>query len=272
MTTLGFDRLQHLVRVPATLAGRRYRFLVDTGIGITVISSTVADQVGTVVTGDTFTGRRMSGQEVQVDLVRLPRIALGDYVIEDHLAGVADLGDPDEFAGILGPSFFEEHTVTTDPDAMTLTVQARADFVADGPEVELEVRRQGASVDPFTRLVLPSGREILVEVDTGSDSLILDTRFARDCGVELSGPGVTTKTGVDETGYEWTRRWVTVAGSVYLAGAPETAQVSPRVQFQDIIHDGLVGSSYLERYRTTLDATGGRLVLGRRRAAAETEL
>lgn len=51
---------------------------------------------------------------------------------------------------------------------------------------------------------------------------------------------------------------------VHLAAAPETAQVSPRVQFQGIIHDGLVGSSYLERFRMTFDVTGSRLVLAAR--------
>ncbi|HWD78282.1 MAG TPA: hypothetical protein VG497_05365, partial [Kribbella sp.] len=108
--------------------------------------------------------------------------------------------------------------------------------------------------------------EVTVEVDTGSDSLILDTRFAADCGVDLDGPGVTTRTGTDETGYAWTRHWVTISGSVHLAAAPDTAQVAPRVQFQEIIHDGLVGAGYLERFRMTFDVTGSRLVLAPLRA------
>ena len=109
--------------------------------------------------------------------------------------------------------------------------------------------------------MLPNGRTITVEIDTGSPDLILDTRFMADCGVEPDGPAVETTTGTDETGYEWTRRFVTIAGSVHLADAPGTAQAQPRVQFQDIVHDGLVGTAYLERYRFSLDITGGRLVL-----------
>jgi hypothetical protein len=271
MTTVAFDRVQHLVRVPLTVGDLACRFLVDTGIGITVLSSALADRLDVAPTGETFVGRRMSGQALQVPLVRVPRIALGDYVVEEHLAGIADLGDandPAGFAGILGPAFFEEHVVTTDPRALTLTVQQRDRYQPDGPVVPLDVRRESASVDPFARLVLPSGREITVEVDTGSDSLILDLRYVADCDVDLAGPDVTTRTGTDETGYEWTRHWVTIAGSVHLAAAPETAQKAPRVQFQEIIHDGLVGAGYLERYRTTFDVTGARLVLG----GSETEL
>ena len=120
------------------------------------------------------------------------------------------------------------------------------------------------SEDPFVQLVLPSGREICVEVDTGSGSLILDTRFLADCAVDLGSPEVTTNTGTDETGYEWTRHWVTIGGSVHLAAAPETAQKAPRVQFQSIIHDGLVGADYLERYRLSFDVSGARMILGPR--------
>ncbi|WP_328998031.1 retropepsin-like domain-containing protein [Kribbella sp. NBC_00709] len=269
MTSIGFDRLQHLVRVRVTTGGRDWPFLVDTGIGITVISSAIADHLDPAMTGETFSGRRMSGQVVETPLVRVPRMELGDHVVDGHVAGMVDLGDPNDpnaFAGILGPTFFEGQVVTTDPDAMTLTVQPRETFVADGPEIPLEVRREPVSADPFARLVLPNGREISVEVDTGSDSLILDTRFAVDCGVDLDGPDVLTRTGTDETGYAWTRHWVTVAGSVHLAAAPETAQASPRAQFQNIIHDGLVGTGYLDRYRMSFDITGSRLVLGERRA------
>jgi predicted aspartyl protease len=263
--TVGFDRVQHLVRVHLMLGGTPYRFLVDTGIGLTVVSSAVARRA--VEIGETFTGRRMSGQSIETPLVRLPLAELGDYQVDEHVAGVADLGasgGPNGFDGILGPGFFEQHAVTTDPDAETLTVQPRESFEVDGPEVPLDVRRESVSADPFAQLVLPSGREICVEVDTGSDSLILDTRFAADCGVELDGPGVETRSGTDETGHNWTRQWVTIPGSVHLVAAPETAQDSPRVQFQGIIHDGLVGASYLDRFRMTFDVTGSRLVLAAR--------
>lgn len=259
-----FDRVQHLVRVPVSVGGVRYPFLVDTGIGVTVVSSAIAARPDVRPTGESFAAERMSGQSVGVDLVRLPILDLGGYAVDGHLAGVADLGPsdgPNGFAGLLGPSFFEHHVVTTDARAMTLTIRPAEQFDEPGTEIPLDVRRNGPSVDPFVTLVLPSGREVVVEVDTGSNTLILDTRFMAECGVSPDDPGVETKTGVDETGYRWTRRWATVAGSVHLAAAPQTVQAAPRVQFQDIIHDGLVGTDYLERYRLHFDITGARMIL-----------
>jgi hypothetical protein len=257
-----FDRVHHLVRVPARLGGDRYQFLVDTGIGVTIVSSAIAARSDVQPTGGSFAAQRMSGQSIEVDLVRLPLLDLAGYAVDGHVAGVADLGDidgPNGFAGIIGPSFFENHVVTTDSRVMTLTVRPAGGFDEEGAEAPLDIRRHGLSVDPFTTLVLPSGREVVVEVDTGSNNLILDTRFLADCGVD--DDGVTTRTGVDETGFHWTRRWATAAGEVYLAAAPQTAQSQPRVQFQDIIHDGLIGTDYLERYRLHFDLTGARMIL-----------
>ena len=259
-----FDRVQHLIRVPVALAGDGYRFFVDTGIGVTVVSSAIADRPDVRPTGESFAGRRMSGQLVETPLVRLPPLTLGGYQVDEVIAGVVDLGESEGdngFDGIIGPQFFAGHVVTTDPAAMTLTIEPADQFTVDGFAIPLEIREHGISVDPFVTLVLPSGREVVVEVDTGSDTLILDMRFMADCGVEADGEGVSVKTGVDETGYHWTRYWATAKGSVHLAAAPETAQTQPRVMFQEIIHDGLIGSEYLGRYRSSFDVTGARLIL-----------
>ena len=259
-----FDRVQHLVRVPVGIGEERFRFLVDTGIGLSVVSSAFASRADVAEIGETFDARRMSGQVVAVPLVRLPELRIGDLSVLPHIAGVVDLGPedgPGGFDGLLGPGAFLDEVVTTDPAESTLTFTPRDDFVVDGRVVPLTVHREGPSYDPFVSLTLPSGRSIWVEVDTGSPDLILDTRFMADCGVEAGGSGVETTTGVDETGFAWTRHFATIEGSVALSAAPETAQSSPRVQFQEIVHDGLIGTQYLERFRFSLDAGGQRLVL-----------
>ncbi|GAA4356106.1 retropepsin-like aspartic protease [Angustibacter luteus] len=270
-STTAFDRVGHMVRVPVALAGEKHRFLVDSGIGVTVVSPQIAARSDVRLTGETFTGRRMSGQELTLPIVQLPELRLGDYSIHGHRAVVADLGPvdgPTGFAGILSPRFFAGNAVTTDPDAMSLTVRPVAGLDEQGYVIPLQMRAEGPALTPFAVLILPSGREIEVEVDTGSQNTILDVQYLDECGVDLAHASVTTTTGVDETGHEWTRHWSTIAGQVHLKGAPETAQPEPRVQFQEIIHDGLIGTDYLERYRVTLDAVGARLILSPRTTTA----
>jgi hypothetical protein len=254
--TVTFDRFAHLLRVPAQVGGESRRFLVDTGIGVTVVSSDVGARSDVTALGQNYAGRRMSGQVVEAPLVRLPEVVVGGHRAEQRVAGVFDLGT--EFDGILSPAFFEPYALTIDPVCRTLTI---GDPPADGVTVPLDVRRDGPSVAPFVSLVLPSGRTITVEVDTGSETLILDPRFMADCGLSPDDRALETETGTDETGYDWTRRHATVKGSVHLAGAPQTAHDAPRVIFQDIIYDGLVGTDYLERFRLTVDFAGERLIL-----------
>ena len=101
---IGFDRFNHLVRVPVRVGADVYRFLVDTGIGITVVSSAVAARGDVRQTGESLAVQRMSGQEIRSPLVRLSALRLGDHTVEDHLAAVADLSD--DFDGIIGPAFY----------------------------------------------------------------------------------------------------------------------------------------------------------------------
>jgi hypothetical protein len=258
MTVVGFDRVAHLIRVPVRLGDDELHFLVDTGIGVTGVSERLSARPDVEALAETYAGRRMSGQLVEAPLVRLPNLAVGDYAVDGHVAVSVDLGEG--FDGILGPAYFADRIVTTDPAAGTFTVHEPGETV-EGMDLPLDVHRDEFSADPFVELVLPSGRTVLVEVDTGSDCLILDSRFMAECGLEVGGPGVTAREGVDETGHPYVRYDAALAGAVHLKAAPETAQDAPKVIFQEIIHDGLVGSDYLYRYRFSFDLAGSRLVL-----------
>jgi hypothetical protein len=74
ITSVAFDRAGHLARVPVEMDGDPHRFLVDTGIGVTVVSPLLVARPDVRETGETFTGQRMSGQSLTLPLVRLPAI------------------------------------------------------------------------------------------------------------------------------------------------------------------------------------------------------
>jgi hypothetical protein len=257
-----YQQVEHLVRIEATLGTQACRFLVDSGIGLTIVATTTADAVGAKPVDQTFTGRRMSGQEVVVPLVRLPSLDAGGRRFDDHLAGVLDMGDvtgEEGFDGILGLDLFADLCVTVDPVDRTISLMDAAP--PEGLVVPVEVERDGPSVAMYTRLELPSGRVVRVEVDTGSGSLILDDSLMADCGITPDSPAVNAQTGTDETGHDYIRRFVTISGSVRVPGLPETTHDRPRVQFQRIMYDGLVGTAFLNRFRHTFDVSGERIVL-----------
>jgi hypothetical protein len=264
-----FDRYQngHVISVPVRVGGSvSTRFILDTGIGLNIISSDLCRRLGFEPTGATHVGQRMSGQAISVPLTNVSSIELGSYRQDDALAGMLDLNGfvpPDaHIEGFLSPRFFEPRPFTLNPIAQT--VRFEQDLSTGPPshppvEVPVKVVRDGPSVELFVDLRLPSGTEVSVEVDTGSDALILDTRFMEELGLRKTGSGVTKREGMDETGREYTRYFAQLAGSVSLVHAPVITQTNPPVIFQDIIYDGLVGDSFLKSYEVTYDLTRARL-------------
>jgi 2-methylisocitrate lyase-like PEP mutase family enzyme len=53
--TVPFRRLEHLVTVPVSVDGLEARFVLDTGIGVTLLSSALAASVGCAPDGRNFT-------------------------------------------------------------------------------------------------------------------------------------------------------------------------------------------------------------------------
>lgn len=264
-----FNRLRHFLTVPITAEGVATRFVLDTGIGLTLLSSSLCERLGVDPTGDVFRGRRMSGQEVAVDLTRIDSLRFGPLERRDLEVGVLDLdGFPVDFAdigGFLSLAVLAEQPFTVDygrGQVVLETAETLAARLEDGFAVEVSVERNGPSVDAFLPLTIPGGRSIAVEVDTGSDTLILDEGFAAEVGVDLESPGVRRVEGTDETGGSFTRYFARLTGGIHPTDAPEIVQEDSDVMFQRIVHDGLVGDAFLRRQPVTYDLPRSRIVFG----------
>lgn len=248
-----FERIAHLVVVPVELNGVETHFVVDSGIGFTIVRDTFE---GCLPSDETFTGKRMSGHEVTMPLGVAPSLRFGELVQRDVEVGLLDMrGFPDELAdvgGFLSLAFFAETPFTVDYPQRRVVVGAPREGVA----LHCRVDRDGPSVAMHLPLTLPDGREIEVEVDMGSDALILDERF-----LELASSEVRRVDGTDETGHAYTRRFAQLVGAVHPTGAPELTQENPDAMFQSIIYDGLLGDGFLRRFAVTFDVAAGSISL-----------
>ncbi len=263
----------HLLSVPARVGGSAdVRLLFDTGIGVSVLSSALAAAAGCRPTGETFTGRRMSGQEVVVPLSRLGSLELGSHRASDVPVGILDLLPPRasrpagfaEVEGIVSPGLLDGRAFTLDGPNRSLVLEddrSMADRLRRGTSIPLRVDRTGPAVDLFVDLDLPSGSRATVEVDTGSGALTLHSRYMLELGVRPGDPGVRTVEGVDETHHAFTRHFARIDGPVRFSGAPTSARGAGEVMFQEIIYDGLVGSTYLLGSAVTFDPRGSRAVV-----------
>ena len=174
------------------------------------------------------------------------------------------MGLPEELSeikGILSLKFFEDLPFTLDFNSHNLIGENEASLlprVECGIAVPVVVKKDGPSTDIFIHLKLPSGKIINVEVDTGSDILILNENFMEELGVIKESNSVKKVEGTDETGNRFTRYLSNISGTISLDG--RIYQSNPEVMFQRILHEGIIGHSFLRRYIVTLDLPRSRMI------------
>jgi len=262
-----FDYLHHLVTVPVVAGETPTRFAFDSGIGLTLLSEAFAASIGCVPNGKTFTGRRMSGQEVTTPLGSVESLVFGSAHREQIDVGLFDTSafpaGFEELGGFLSLAFFEDSPVTVDYPAGTVVLEDEESLsarAASGTVLDVHVERTGLATDVYLPFDVAGQRALSLEVDMGSDCLILDERFAPLVGVDLAGDDVRRVDGEDETGHAYTRTFATLHGALRPAGAPGLSQADPPVMFQKIIHDGLVGDSFLRNFAVTYDVANARMI------------
>jgi hypothetical protein len=263
---VAFEYLAHVLTMPVRVGEIETRFIFDTGIGPSLISEALAARVGCTPDGSTFTGRRMSGQAVTIALGSLGSLQLGTSNLHDLPVGIFDMhamAGLDGVEGFLSLSYFRTIPVTIDYPAGLLVIEDEASLAlryAAGTPVTVRVEYDGCSTDLLLGIDLPGGRPITVEVDTGSDTLILNQTLASVVGIDLHDNNVRKFEGTDETGHEFVRYFTTLSGDVSVTGAHLIRAADPQVMFQEIIYDGLVGDKFLRNFTTTYDLPNSRMI------------
>jgi hypothetical protein len=266
-----FDYLRHLVTVPVVVNGStEARFVLDSGIGLTIVSESLAEATGSALTGCSYVGTRMSGQSVTIPVGTVSSLPIGAMQRDELEVGVLDMSAfPPEFDGIGGfiaLGFFRGRPFTLDYPRQTLVLETEETLLeraASGTPLDVRIERDEHSITAFLPLTIPGGKSVSVEVDMGSDSLILDVSLAAEVGVELDDPNVRRVEGVDETGHRFTRYFTRIEGEIHPTDAPDFVQQNPDLMFQEIIYDGLLGHSFLRNFIVTYDLHDSRLILAR---------
>lgn len=244
--------------IPVRIMERDEKFIFDTGIGPNAISSSLSAKLSLKNEGS-FAGKRMSGQEVEMPLVKIKDISVSQVKRKDLRAGVFDFtGMPTELAdisGFISPSFFENNVFTVSYRRREIIIRDDITDLSTGDVdhlVPVEIHWDHPSVTIFLNIVNPVGEVMKVEVDTGSSSLILDTKFMNR--LDLSEEETSNiLEGTDEMGSEYRRHFNSLIGRICLEKAPGVFQDNPKVIFQDIIYDGLIGDQFFSRFEVSYD-------------------
>src|SRR5262245_36246005 len=127
MVEVSFEYVQHLVTVPVTVNDVETRFVLDSGLGLTLVSTQLARAAGCVPTGETFTGRRMSGQDVTLPLATASSISFGGIEVLEVDFGVLDMSPFSEdlagIGGFLSLAWFAKRPFTVDYRRRAIVVE-----------------------------------------------------------------------------------------------------------------------------------------------------
>jgi hypothetical protein len=133
VTSVTIQTVNNRFLVPVVLKeNQKVTFLLDTGANITVVTPDTARRAGIELSGAApkSKARMASGQEVEVSLVRVKSLRVGQARIDNLAVAVYEIGVVDGNAkpplvvdGFLGADFVGRFAMTLDPRAGTLTLQ-----------------------------------------------------------------------------------------------------------------------------------------------------
>lgn len=257
--------VSHLITVPVKVNGSiESRFILDTGIGLNLISESFCKRLNCKKSGS-YTGKRMSGQEITIPLSKVDSILLGAHKLENVEVGVfPDMVD--KIDGFLSLGYFENTPFTIDYKQGLVILENENSLKLrrkSGQVVSLERKQDQSTLDVFLSMQIPDGSVAKVLVDTGSDSLILHERYMDRLHIKPDSPDVKKVEGKDETQHVYARYFTKIQGSVFPAQALQMKLENPKVMFQKIIYDGLVGHSYFKNFIATYNFPNDEMILSK---------
>jgi hypothetical protein len=247
-----------MVILPATVGGTISAHVIfDTGAGLDILAPSLIEKVHGKPAGQ-FTGFRMTGERLDIPLFIVPELSVGPMEKKNALVGSWDVLDKLHLDGIVSLNDFREQPVTFD-FVNKVVIFETADSLAQrrGAETSVPVRfddQRGITLDVFADFLI-GDQPAQCEIDTGSPSATVTSRYMEHLGIEKEGKGVRkierrTVAGAMQTRYD------TSLPQISLAAAPQISLAPAPASFSDIIYDCVVGLDFWSGRALTVDIPG----------------
>jgi hypothetical protein len=247
-----------MVILPATVGGTISAHVIfDTGAGLDILAPSLIEKVHGKPAGQ-FTGFRMTGERLDIPLFIVPELSVGPMEKKNALVGSWDVLDKMHLDGIVSLNDFREQPVTFD-FVNKVVIFETADSLAQrrGAETSVPVRfddQREITLDVFADFLI-GDQPAQCEIDTGSPSATVTSRYMEHLGIEKEGKGVRkierrTVAGAMQTRYD------TSLPQISLAAAPQISLAPAPASFSDIIYDCVVGLDFWSGRALTVDIPG----------------
>lgn len=261
----------NVILVPVTLNDSvKSTFIFDTGGGINVLSHKLAKKLNFKASGS-YSGKRMSGQKLCMSTGKINSLSFGSLRKKDVAVANWDLKSflPDSptyknVEGVLSLTYFVDRPFTLDYKHKQIILESNdslQDRLSNGKVSPIKVVTK-KEIDTAIFLPVKVGRKnkAEVEVDTGSNHFILDTSYMEKLGINQNDKTLVVRIGHDQTNHKYKRFYKDLKQSISINSCPSVKQAGPKVMFQKIIYDGLIGKDFLKEYATTFDLKNSRMI------------
>ena len=240
--------------VPVTLPnGKRARFAFDTGAGLDVVSSKLAKELSLNVSSK-FTGHRMSGEEITLDLATISALQFAGLTKSDWTVGITDIFDklPPELAvdGAISLRYLADLPFTIDFPQQKIRTDHLLD---DGEKIDVDIVQQGGlSLGILAPVSINSTYSGNFEVDTGTTLTIAPPAAMTELSIDQSSEDVKHVEGTNETGVPYERFYTNIS-TVAAADNEKLALMDRQICFEKIVYDGVIGTDYLGSFVVSFD-------------------
>ena len=258
------DNPNGLVIVPAQLGNIPVHLFFDTGAGLDIFAPSLIEKLHGKPAGR-FTGFRATGERLDLPLFIIPKLSVGPLVKKDALVASWDVLDKYHMDGGISLNDFRQQPITFDFVKKQLIFETRKSVAqrrAHGESSPLQLDDyRGIALDMFSQFLI-GDQPGQCEIDTGSPSATVSTRYMVALGIEKDGKGVQKRERPTVAGGTQVR-WDTTLPRISLASAPDVYLANAPVSFSDIIYDCMVGVDFWRGRQLTIDIADRQLIVSK---------
>jgi hypothetical protein len=254
------------------------RFILETGLGLNLISKTFCEKIH-CIPQTAYSGNRLSGKKVDVPFTQLSAVSFGNITVKNVQTGVFDMtGFSMTYQGVDGfisLAFFGDQPFTIDYEHSFIIFENTKSLNTrenSGTSVPLKIVQDQmattaympiafASQAPASAKKISEAFRAQAEIDTGSEFTILNEKHIAKFHIK---PADLKQIVSKDKSPSNPQRVATLSGTISPSGAPEMKQNNPRVLFQKMIYDGVIGDDFLRRFIVTFDVAHEKMILSKR--------
>ncbi|MEP0273165.1 MAG: retropepsin-like aspartic protease [Ekhidna sp.] len=237
-------------------------FILDTGAGITVMSSKFFNKISENSPPEGFfTGFRHDGDRLDGELFSVKSIDLGGYVRNDIVGGVYPPLDNYGIDGLLSMTFFKDKAFTIDYQNQKIRLLSDDELksiAANSPSVPLSLNQKSdVSLDISIPICVNGEFTVDAEFDTGSghELFLINPYFMNDLGIDsskLTSSIYTTPISQKKlTDYSSEQK-------LGICGTGSEYQKKSVLFREGLIYEALIGSGLFSDKSITIDIPGKR--------------